>query len=751
LIGTTISHYRILEKLGEGGMGEVYLADDTRLRRRVAIKVIGPRLLREPTAKGRLLHEARTASALNHPNICTVHDVGEAEEGAFIVMEHVDGRDLGELLPPEGLPAEQVRSYGVQIADGLAHAHARGVIHRDLKTSNVVVTNEGRAKILDFGLARRLGTSPADVTRTLESLPGTDTIGGTLAYLPPEVLRGEPADALGDVWALGVLLFEMATGAAPFAGSTVFEVTSAILTQPPRAFPERVPEDLRALILRCLSKERGGRYEGAGELKRALEELRLGPSSGSKTVEKESGIRSLAVLPLDNLCGDPGQDFFADGMTESITATMAKIGTLRIISRTSAMQYKGSRKPVPEIARELNVDAVVEGSVLRSGDRVRITAQLIRAATDEHLWAETYDRDLADVLELQSEVSRAIVEAILGKLSPKERADLAGERRLAPEVYESYLRGRHAWQQRTPDDLRQGIEHYERAIAIDPTYAPAYAGVAECHNVLGFQGATSPRDSFAPAMAAARKALALDPNLAEAHISLAYASLHYDWNWPKVQESFLKGLELGPNYATGYHWYALYLTCMGRRDEAVAAIDRAWELDPLAPIIRTAQGWILYFQREYEASIRHYRKVLEVSPGFWAAQNMLGNAYAMHGRIPEALEQLRAALQNSGGHAMTLGALGMVLARSGDAPAAREILEDLKSLSARQYVPAYESAQIHAALGEPDEALRFLDEAYRERGNWLNYMRMDPVWDPLRGEERFEGLVRKVFAAADPD
>jgi serine/threonine-protein kinase len=748
LIGKTIAHYRILDKLGEGGMGEVFLATDSRLQRNVAIKVIGKRLLQDPHARKWLLREARTASALNHPNICTVHDVGETEVGAYIVMEHLDGRGLHELIPAKGLPAARARAYGIQIADGLVHAHERGVVHRDLKSSNVVITREGRAKILDFGLARRMGTSEADVTRTLESMTDVGKVGGTLAYLPPEVLRGEAADELGDIWAMGVLLHEMVVGALPFTGQTVFEIISGILKDPTPPPPGRVPEYLAAVVLRCLNKDRSARYRQARDVKEALETLeRPAPQAGAGVAAgaRPGRIRSLAVLPLENLSGDPAEDYFADGMTEAITATMAKIGTLRVISRTSVMQYKGSRKLVPEIARDLNVDAVVEGSILRSGGRVRITAQLIRAASDEHLWAETYDRDLADVLELQSEVSRAIVEEVLGKLSPKERADLAGERRLDPEVYELYLKGRYAWEKRTSGSLRQGIEYYERALERNPTYARAYAGIAECHNVLGFQGATAPRDSFAPAAAAARKALALDPNLAEAHISLAYASLHYDWNWLKVQESFLKGLELGPNYATGHHWYALYLTSMDKRDEAIAAIDRAWELDPLAPIIRTAYGWILYFFREFEASIGHYRKVLDVTADFWAAQHMLGLAYAMDGRLPEAEVQLRAAMRTSKGHAMTMGALGRVLALAGKEEEARGMLEALEASSARKFVPAYEKAQVCAGLGETNEALRFLETAYEERGNWLNYMRVDPVWDRLRGEDRFEAIVQRVF------
>jgi TolB-like protein/Flp pilus assembly protein TadD len=456
-------------------------------------------------------------------------------------------------------------------------------------------------------------------------------------------------------------------------------------------------------------------------------------------------IRSLAVLPLDNLSGDPEQDYFADGMTEAITAQVAKVGKLRVISRTTVMQYKGTRKPLPQIARELKVDAIVEGSVLRAGDRVRITVQLIDAAADEHLWAETYDRDLSDVLELQSEVSGAIVERIQNALTPQQKADLAAPRRIDPAAYEAYLKGRFHWNQRTTESLREGLTYFQKVIEREPTYALAYVGIAECHNVLGFQAVTPAKDSFAPAVAAARKALEIDPSLAEAHVSLGYASIHYDFDFKNAEAAFGKGLELNPGYPTGHHWYALYLTNMGRRDEALAAVDTAWELDPLAPIIRTARGWINYMFREYDTAIGHYRNILGVHPDFWAARHMLGNTYAMKGMFAEAVAEFRIALNLAGNRALSTGSLGYALAASGDAEGAHACLADLHALSRKQYVRPYETALIHTALGETEPALDDLERAYRERGNWLNYLGVDPAFDSLRREPRFRKLLQRVF------
>ncbi len=663
-------------------------------------------------------------------------------------MELVEGVNLDDVIPPSGMEEEDLISLGGQLADALAHAHERGIVHRDLKSSNVIVTIEGRLKVLDFGLAERLKESDPDSIETelLETRPTAGSIAGTLHYMSPEILSGHSVDFRGDVWAAGVVLYEMATGHLPFRGNTTFEVSSAILREVTPSLPSHVPFGVRRIIEQCLQKDPALRYAAGDELKTALETT--GSGAESERPPARSGfpvIRALVVLPLENLSGDESQDYFADGMTEAITARVARLGKLRVISRTSAMQYKGTRKPLPVIARELGVDTVVEGSVVRSGDRVRITAQLIRAETDEHLWGETYDRDLHDILELQADVSKAIVEKIQVRLTAKERAQLSAASRVEPKAYEEYLKGRYAWGKRTRDGLKQGITHYRKAIDIDPTYALAYAGLAECYNVLGFQGTVSPRDSFSPAAAAARKALEIDDSLAEAHYSLGYASLHYRWNWKEAGDSFLAGLRLDPSYPTGHHWYALYLAGLERREEALAELEKATELDPLSVIIRTAYAWVHHLFREFDVAIDMYDKALDMNPEFWAARLFRGVAYVDSLSFDKALAALPSVLDAFGREATVIGIYGYALGKAGDKVKALECLRELEDISRRQYVRPNEFARVHIGLGETDKAIAWLERAFEEGGNGLNYMHLEPFYDSLRDDVRFQALVSRVL------
>jgi len=643
--GEHISHYRIIEKIGEGGMGQVYRAWDERLERTVAIKLIG-RGADDAGAKERLLREARLASSLNHPSICVIHEVNEEGDRPYIVMEFTEGKPLGAVIGEEGLPLPTLVRYAAQIAGALAHAHERGVVHRDLKSGNVVVTPEGRAKVLDFGLAKRtVGTSAESaITHAKGPLTGPGVAVGTLEYMPPEVLRGDPADARGDLWALGVVMYEMCAARHPFRGKTGFEASAAILREEPEALSSRVNPGLRTVIERCLVKEPARRYQSAGEVKAALEALQSSASAAPaprRRAKSARSIKSLAVLPLENLSGDASQDFFADGMTEALITGLARIGTLRVISRTSAMAYKGVHKPVPEIARELNVDAVVEGSILRSGDQVRITAQLVLAATDEHLWVETYDRPLANVLDLQSEVARAIAQEIKVKLTPREKATLTKARRVDPAAYEAYLRGRFAWNKRNEQGMRQGIEFFQKAIEADPTYALAHSGLADCYSVLGFYGALPPVESLGRAKAAAARALEFEKG--EAHCSMAYVLQHYDRDFAGAERSYRTSLELNPGYATGHHFCAILHLALGRTREAVSEMEKAEALDPLSRIIAAARGWVLLYCREYERAIPHYLKALDLAPDFWIARLWLGRAYAGLGRFAESIATIRTA------------------------------------------------------------------------------------------------------------
>ena len=688
LIGQTISHYRIVEKLGAGGMGEVYRARDEHLKRDVAFKILPPDSQGSAEAGKKLLREAQSASALNDPHICIIHEVSEAGGHHFIVMELVEGRPLNSLIPPEGLRPELVVLYGGQIAAALAHAHDRGIIHRDIKTANVVITPSGQVKVLDFGLAKLyVDHELTDATRSIQSATNASAVVGTLPYIAPEILRGEKADARSDIWSLGVTLYEMSTGNRPFRGQTGYELTSGILREPLPPLPPQLPPGLRTVIERCLEKEPSHRYQRAGEVRAALEAVHRQPGSSSSTVPvsvtppisaKRSlwipgiislavlatalfaanvgglrdrvfhrasapGIHSLAVLPLENLSGDPQQQYFADGMTEELTTELSQVSSLRIVSRTSAMRYKGMQKSVPEIARELNVDAVVEGSVEREGDRVRITAQLVQGPTDTHLWAKGYERDFRDSLRLQDEVAQAIVAEIQLKLTPQEEARFARNDVIDPEAHEDYLRGLFYLNRRNGPDERKAIELFRAAIKKDPAYAAAYASLADSYRALIYNSNAAPADVFPQSEAAANRAIEIDGQLAEAHASLGFDLAYYDWDWVGAEREFQTALRLNPNSSFAHWNYAHFLRQEGKIEESIREGRRAVELDPVSAAGSFTLAQSLYEARRYEEAVSELRKTLDLEPRLWPAHLYLGKTLAEQGRFQDAVEELEKA------------------------------------------------------------------------------------------------------------
>jgi TolB-like protein/tetratricopeptide (TPR) repeat protein len=746
MIGGTVGHYRIVRKIGAGGMGEVYLAHDTRLDRPVALKFV--RTPGDPGGAQQLLREARAASALNHPSVCTIHEVGEVAADAYIVMEYIEGEALSDRVAAGPIPAADVLAIGVQIAAALAHAHGRGVVHRDMKAANVVLGPEGRVKVLDFGLSQRTLAAAHDATRPRDTVTEPGVITGTIAYLSPEVLRGARADQTTDLWALGVTLYEMCASRRPFEGATLFELSAAILDRTPAPLPPNVPAALAAIVARALSKNPGARFPDAAAFREELEAAARGQAEGNFPA-----LRTLVVLPFANLSGDPLQEFFADGMTEAITAAIARLGSIRVISRTSAMQFKRERPPTREIARRLNADAVVEGSVTCAGDRVRISAQLIDARSDQHLWAESHVRDITDILDLQDDVARAIVKGIHSRLvAPQvgnERPSVEPRDRrgaVDPEAYMEYLRGRHAWAKRTPAALRQAIAYYERAIERDPTYARAYAGIAECHGVLGFMGTTKPRNAFPSATAASRRALELDSSTGSAYIALGYVATHYRWEFSRAAEAFEQGLRLEPNDLNGRHWYALLLTSRGERDAAIKQMRIAEELDPLSTIARAATGLVLHFFGEFEAAAAECRDALELNPDSAAAQWTLAKTQLGQGKASAALELLEP-LVGEPRWTPALGDYGRALALCGRSEEARAVLGTLTSASA--YVRPYDLALVRMGLHEHDAALDQLERAFDEGGNWLNYLRLDPAFAELRGQPRFTTLLQRIAVGSE--
>ena len=751
MVGQVLGHYKILGKIGEGGMGVVFRAHDESLDRDVAIKVLPSGLLADEPARKRFRNEALALAKLNHPNVEAVYEFNTEEGTDFLVMEYVPGVTLSDQLAAGPLAEKEVLRLGAQLAEGLAAAHEQHVVHRDLKPGNLRLTPDGRLKILDFGLAK-LVRPPSDAAVT-GGITNTYTLSGTLPYMAPEQLQGEAADARSDIYAAGVVLYEMATGKRPFDAKLPTPLADEILhrTAPsPRATNAQVSAALERIILKCLDKSAERRYQSASELSANLVRLsdtatgrRRAVSSPSRRANVRQ-VKSLAVLPLTNLSRDPEQDYFADGMTEELITNLAKIGALKVISRTTAMRYKGTEKSLPEIARELNVDAVVEGSVLRVGERVRITAQLIHAATDTHLWAESYERDLRDVLALQSEAARAIASEIQVKLKPQERVRLERTRRVDPEAHEALLKGRYHWNKWSPEGLQKGVEYFQQAIEKDPTYAAAYAGLAESYVFLGYWGYLPAREAYPKAKASALKALELDDALADAHRSLATALWWHDWDTPGCQKEIEIALELNANDASSHVWCGVFSAVVQQDyEKALAESKRAMELDPLSPFVGSVRGWILFWAQQFSAAIKQAQKLIEMHPNLPQPYYVLGCAYLASGQLNLAVatyEKPAEILRD----AISLSFLGYAYGMAGQTEKLRDILAELQERSKREVVPSIRLAPLFLCLGEVDKSFEYLEKAYEEHDAQLYWLRVVPFYGACSSDPRFQGLLRRM-------
>jgi serine/threonine protein kinase/Flp pilus assembly protein TadD len=751
-----IGPYRLVRELGRGGMGTVYLGQrDDEFRHEVAIKVV-----QREAASGALIErfrrERQILADLDHPYIARLYDGGTTNEGLpYFVMEYVDGvpinvffANLRERLAPDALPVSEAAELAGQVASALAAAHARGIVHRDIKPANVLVRADGYVKVLDFGLAKLV--APTNSTREEQSFrTHAGMVMGTPRYMSPEQARGLDTDARTDVWSIGVMLYEIVVGRTPFDGATPSDVIAAILRQEPvplRKAAKGVPTLLDRIVAKSLQKEPADRYESARGLYDDLRTLRReldAPSRAVRQRRRRRAIEALAVLPLKNLSGNPQQEYFSDGMTDALTASLAQLSGLRVISRTSAMRYKDARTPLPEIARELNVDAIVEGSVLSSGDRVRITAQLIEAATDTHLWAKSYERELHDVLSLQNDVARAIVDEIRLKVTPRERSRLRRAPRVDPDAYQLYLRGRFYWHKRTEENLRRGIDYFKQALAKDPKYAQAHAALAESYVLLGsILGAMRPSEAAAAIRAAAHQAIALDDSVSEAHNSLAFATLQH-WDWAAAGHAFQRALELNPNDPVTHNWYANYLSALGRFDDAIAAGKRAIELDPLTLTWNMGLGHFYYLARRYDDAIAQELKTLEMEPGFFMTHWILGLAREQQGRLADSVEALAKAASLSPA-AWIQGLLGRAYALAGRTSDAAAVRDELSKRATTEFVPRDAIALIHAGLGERDRAMELLFDACDEPSFNLTFVKVSPVFDGLRSHARFGELLRRV-------
>jgi len=763
--GSALGRYQIVERLGEGGMGTVYRAVDPRLERDVALKVLraeaDPALREEHRRRLRL--EARALSRLLHPNIATLFDLDTDGEQDFLVLEYVPGRTLADLVADGPLPEPRARAIALEVNEALDAAHEQGVIHRDLKPGNVILNPRGRAKVLDFGLARlqRPGLDPrSELSRTVNSSPA-GRVAGTLPYMAPEQIRGEQTDARTDVWAVGVMIYEMCAGSRPFAGEDYSQLLYGIVNTPPTPLRERRPgvsEGFAAIVGRCMEKDPARRYADAAALRRALRgeesrEWRAQPSLPPDAMEGTEApalaalggrIRSLVVLPLANRSGDPGQEFFVDGMTDALIADLAQIGALRVISRTSAMRFKGSDRPLPEIARELRVDAVVEGSALLSGGRVRITAQLIDAASDRTLWAHSYERELTDIVALQSEVARAIADEVRVQVTPEERSRLQSKGPVNPAAHVAYLQGRFLWNRWDTESFQLSLARYREALEADPTYALAWAGLADSYAALGNTNAMPPGEAYSQARAAAERGLALDGSLAELHAALAYVHRYHDWDWARSERAYLRALERNPGYATARGRYAHLLSGLGRHAEAIAEAERALELDPLSLIMHTAVGDVLFFARRYERAESYYRRCVDLDPTFGPGHTDLARLLEHMGRSEEAIaEFLAGTRQPPDGRAPSTG-LATLLAAAGHREEARAMLDRLCARAEREYVSTYGIASAFAVAGDHARALDWLERAYQQRDGALVWIKVHPRMDGLRAEPRFRELLSRL-------
>lgn len=747
MVGQVLGHYRIVEKIGAGGMGEVYRARDERLDRDIALKVLPASALADEAARRRFRREALALSKLNHPNIETVYDFDSQEGVDFLVLEHVAGVSLDDKLAQGPLPEKEVLRLGMQLAEGLAAAHEQ-VVHRDLKPANLRITPDGRLKILDFGLARLL--RPVTEAANTQSLTATQAVAGTLPYMAPEQLRGDPVDARTDIWAAGVVLCEMCTGRRPFEARTSTALAGDILHQPPTAPSELNPKispRLEEIIIKCLEKEPENRYQSARELGVDLRRLAT-PTllPGPERKPRSGRIDAVVVLPLENRSHLPEEEYFVEGMHEALITELSKIGALRVISRTSAMRYKGTDKPMSEIAKELKVDAVVEGSVLRAGNRVRITAQLIQPEPERHLWADNFDRELSDVLMLTSEVSRAIAGEIKVAVTPGETGRLARAPSVNPEAYDAYLKGRFQLNQWSAEAAKRAIRYFEKALSIDPTYAPVYAGIHDAYMNLGtgFTAAQPATAARPKGKAAALKAVEIDNGLADAHAALGATHVCYDWDWAASEEHLRRSIELNPGYAAAHQWYALLLAATGRLGDALAEARQAQEIDPVAPYPSTLVAQILYYSRSYDQAIEALREVLDLHASFVLGHYWLARALIEKSSHEEAIFELEVAVQLSARQPVMLAALGHGYAVSGARGEARKVLDELQDASKRQYVPSYNLAEIYTALGEKDQAFDLLEKAVVERTDLLIFLNVDPAWDALRPDPRFQNLARRM-------
>ncbi|HYI12699.1 MAG TPA: protein kinase [Thermoanaerobaculia bacterium] len=754
--GSKVGPYEVLSLLGEGGMGQVYRGRDPRLGRDIAIKILAKDALLDVEATSRLEREARAIAALSHPNIVAVHDVGRENAGFYLITELLEGKTLRDQIRAAPMNWRRAVEIGAEVADGLAAAHAKSIVHRDLKPENIFITDDGRVKILDFGLAQ---TDPAlanqdeiniPTTKWFQTRPGT--VIGTLGYMAPEQLRGEAVDPSADIFSLGCILYEMVTAKRPFHRESGAATIAAILKDqlPREDLGAAAPPEFQRIIEGCVEKNPTARFQSARDLALTLRAIGSSASSVPDDLLKKitrrrasKTIDSIAILPLANASNDPNTEYLGDGITEGVINRLSQLPKLKVMARSTVFRYKNRDADAQTVGRELRVRAVLTGVVKQIGERLQINVELVDSIDGAQLWGESYDRKLADLMKLPEEISREIADKLRIKLTGAEKKKLRRRPTENSEAYQQYLRGRYHWNKRTEESLKKGIQYYRAAIDADPSFASAYAGLADSFITLATNIPLPPHEAMPKAKAAAMRAIELDEGLAEAWASLGAVRWWFDWDWEGAEEAYERAITLNPNYATAHDGYAMLLCARGRFDEAVEQFSKAADLDPLSLIIAVHAGWPFHFAGDYESAIRRFRKALDLDENFIPAHGWLGMALGQQRRYQEATDAFNRALEVDRIPILT-AMLAHTHALAGEREKAVTLLDSLQAAAKTRYISPYDIAVIHIALGDTPAALTQLQAAYDDHSAWMVFLNIDPRLDPVRGETGFGEIAAKL-------